>query len=87
MAHVSRDKDKGKSSIMQTHGLAGTSPPPPPGAVEAGLETGIQAHLGRQLRAVYDEVAEQPVPDRFLKLLAELEERSAAAQQQPKGDA
>ncbi len=43
----------------------------------AGLGPELQAHIGRQLRAVYDEVAQQPVPDRFLKLLDELERKQA----------
>lgn len=46
----------------------------------AGVALGpeLQAHIGRQLRAVYDEVAQQPVPDRFLKLLDELERKQAS---------
>ncbi len=42
-----------------------------------GMEAELQAHIGRQLRAVYDEVAREPVPDRFLKLLEELERKQA----------
>lgn len=37
----------------------------------------VQSHIGRQLRAIYDGVVAQPVPDRFLELLNELERRSA----------
>ncbi|MFZ4531375.1 MAG: NepR family anti-sigma factor [Alsobacter sp.] len=37
----------------------------------------MQSHIGRQLRAIYDGVVAQPVPDRFLELLNELEQRSA----------
>ena len=33
----------------------------------------VQAYIGRQLRAVYDDVAKQPVPDRFLDLMKKLE--------------
>ncbi len=40
-----------------------------------GLESDLQAHIGRQLRAVYDEVVNEPVPDRFLKLLQELDRK------------
>jgi len=85
ISDVSRDKAKDKSSNMETYGLAGTASPPPPGALEAGLESGIQAHIGRQLRNIYDEVANEPVPDRFVKLLAALEAR--AAEEKPKGGA
>ncbi len=82
VTHVARDKDK--RHIMETQGVAGAPPARPPGAVEAGLEREVQTHLGRQLRALYDEVASQPVPDRFLKLLEQLEEKEA---KQSKGDA
>lgn len=75
--HVSRDKDK--RNRMEFHGLAGASPTRAPAAVEAGLESDVQAHLGRQLRALYDEVAGQPVPDRFRKLLDQLEQMEAKA--------
>jgi Anti-sigma factor NepR len=35
----------------------------------------IQNHLGQRLRATYDELVNQPVPDKFLQLLEELERR------------
>ncbi|HEY7747373.1 MAG TPA: NepR family anti-sigma factor [Aestuariivirgaceae bacterium] len=38
------------------------------------LDPNIQAHIGRKLRAVYDEVATAPIPDRIVDLLAKLEE-------------
>jgi hypothetical protein len=41
------------------------------------LEPELQAHIGRQLRAVYDEVVNEPVPDRFVRLLEELEREQA----------
>jgi hypothetical protein len=36
----------------------------------------VQAHLGRQLRAVFEDMAKQPVPDRFLELLNALERKT-----------
>lgn len=39
------------------------------------LDTDVQAHIGRQLRAGYVDILNQPVPDRFLELLAELDTR------------
>ena len=36
----------------------------------------LQAHIGRQLRAMYDTVVNQPVPDRFLELLNKLDEKT-----------
>ncbi|MCW3477146.1 NepR family anti-sigma factor [Limobrevibacterium gyesilva] len=46
----------------------------PQGAV---LDSSLQAHIGRQLRALYAEIADQPVPDRFVKLLDELERKKS----------
>ena len=40
---------------------------------EGGLTPSLQAHIGRHLRAVYDEVAREPIPDRLLQLLKDLE--------------
>ncbi len=39
------------------------------------FDTDIQSHIGRQLRALYDSVVSQPVPDRFHELLSQLEAR------------
>ncbi|MFD0987531.1 NepR family anti-sigma factor [Methyloligella solikamskensis] len=41
---------------------------------QSGLSSDLQAHIGRQLRASFDEVAREPIPDRFLQLLKDLEE-------------
>jgi len=53
---------------------AGGAEVPETGAM---LEPDLQAHIGRQLRAVYDGVVNEPVPDRFLRLLEELERKKA----------
>ena len=39
------------------------------------LDRSLQAQLGRQLRAIFSDVAQEPVPDRFVKLLEALETR------------
>ena len=39
------------------------------------LDRSLQAQLGRQLRAIFSDVAQEPVPDRFIKLLEALEDR------------
>jgi hypothetical protein len=39
------------------------------------LDSDVQAHIGRQLRAGYVDILNQPVPDRFLELLAELDQK------------
>jgi hypothetical protein len=42
------------------------------------IETKLQAHIGRQLRQLYDQIVSEPVPDRFKELLDQLEQREAA---------
>ena len=41
------------------------------------LEADLQAHIGRQLRAVYDEVVSEGVPERFVRLLEELARKNS----------
>lgn len=36
----------------------------------------VQDHIGQELRAMYDEVLQQPIPDRFLDLLKALDEKA-----------
>jgi hypothetical protein len=49
----------------------------PAGEKEASLGREIQAKIGQQLRAVYDDVVNQGVPDRFAELLKQLEQSGA----------
>lgn len=53
--------------------------PPRPSDVHNGprgmLDRSLQAQLGRQLRAIFSDVAQEPVPERFIKLLEALESR------------
>ena len=37
------------------------------------LDRNVQARIGDNLRAMYDELLQQPVPDRFKDLLGQLE--------------
>jgi hypothetical protein len=37
------------------------------------LDEDIQRHIGRHLRAMFERVAAEPVPDRFVTLLEQLE--------------
>lgn len=39
----------------------------------------IADHISRQLKAVYDDMLDQPVPDRFLELLRALEDKKDAS--------
>jgi hypothetical protein len=49
-----------------------------PGA-DATLDPKLQDQIGRQLRAAFEEVVNQPVPDRFRQLLEELERKQGGA--------
>jgi hypothetical protein len=40
------------------------------------LDRAIQARIGDQLRAMYTELLEQPVPDRFRELLDKLDQET-----------
>jgi hypothetical protein len=52
---------------------AQTSKKSAPGA-KGGLNAEIQARIGHQLRAMYDDVVRQGVPDRFADLIKKLDE-------------
>ena len=39
------------------------------------VQRDLKDYIGRQLRALYDEVANQPVPDRFKELLDRLDQK------------
>jgi anti-sigma factor NepR-like protein len=46
-----------------------------PGAdSDQGLSPALQAHIGRHVRAAFDEVAQEPVPDHLLRLLKDLDQ-------------
>jgi hypothetical protein len=47
-------------------------------AKPTGLTTEIQARIGHQLRAMYDEVVRQGVPDRFASLIRKLDDPGVA---------
>lgn len=51
--------------------LSDRLPDPPPG--EPSLNRAIQSRIGDHLRAMYDDLMQQPVPDRFAELLSRLE--------------
>lgn len=65
-----------QNNTTPTRGAKDTAPagtrrrPPKTGA---SVQMQVQDHIGRQLRAVYDDLLSQPVPDRFLELLDQLD--------------
>lgn len=39
----------------------------------APFDPGVQAHIGRQLKAMFDEVVHEPMPDNLVRLLDALQ--------------
>jgi hypothetical protein len=72
LAHSKKDRER-------AGGRAGGMDPPRPSdlynAPRGMLDRSLQAQLGRQLRAIFADVAQEPVPERFIKLLEALEAR------------
>jgi hypothetical protein len=63
-----KPSNAGKTMTQATQTRAGASL-----STGEGLSPNLQAHIGRHLRAVFDEVAREPIPDRLLQLLKDLE--------------
>jgi len=61
------------------------SPPGKPGK-PGGLNAEIQSRIGHQLRAMYDDVVRQGVPDRFAELIRKLDVPEPSPQVGDAGD-
>ncbi len=72
-----RESKEGESANLRTKARS-EDQPAGPAPTSARLLSGadVHAYIGRQLRAVYDDVAKQPVPDRFLDLIKQLDART-----------
>ncbi|ODR98906.1 hypothetical protein AUC68_06960 [Methyloceanibacter methanicus] len=68
-AHRRMAVDASKSTEQQDGGTAG-----PAGKTEATMSPALQAHIGRQVRAMFDSVADEPVPEHLLRLLKDLDD-------------
>jgi hypothetical protein len=53
---------------------------------QGGLNAEIQSRIGHQLRAMYDDVVRQGVPDRFAELIRKLDAPEGNAQLGSTGD-
>jgi hypothetical protein len=53
---------------------------------QGGLNAEIQSRIGHQLRAMYDDVVRQGVPDRFAELIRKLDGPEAAVAQTTQAD-
>jgi hypothetical protein len=76
MSEREQPKPEDSKELPVQPDLATAIPPPPP-VGDVALEPELQAFIGRQLQAAYDEVLNEPVPDRFLALLQQLEHDKA----------
>jgi len=54
--------------------VVGGSPTPQ----NISLDGDVEAHIGGRLRAMYDSVLREPVPDRFMDLLRQLDTKMSA---------
>lgn len=50
----------------------------------SGADKDIHARIGTRLKAYYDDILVQPVPDRFENLLRQLDEQGASPREQEK---
>jgi hypothetical protein len=50
---------------------------------QGGLNAEIQSRIGHQLRAMYDDVVRQGVPDRFAELIKKLDDPESSPQGDP----
>jgi hypothetical protein len=60
-----RTRKPGASPSMQSDAMSQKN--------ASGLNREIQAKIGQQLRAIYDDVVQEGVPDRFAQLLKQLD--------------
>ena len=56
------------------------------GKKQGGLNAEIQSRIGHQLRAMYDDVVRQGVPDRFVELIRKLDVAEPDTQIEQAGD-
>ena len=63
--------------------LTKSGPPDDPEPNNAALDPRAVDALGRALRAHYDDLVHSPLPDKFIELLARLEEKEWLTQTQP----
>jgi hypothetical protein len=53
---------------------------------DAGLNRQIQDRIGQQLRAMYNDMVAQAIPDRFTELLKKLDEHAEVKDQAPQAE-
>ena len=69
-----KDRDDEERNLHTTHADRSSGSVP---------ELGPNSAIGRRLKAYYDDVASEPVPDRFLSLLDALDLAESASKKEP----
>jgi hypothetical protein len=64
-----------KNGAQKTSQMRAVAPSHQENAPQPGIQPQIQDHIGRQLRAIYEDLLSQPVPDRFAELLEKLDQK------------
>lgn len=74
------EDDKDKAQRRMSVDASKSTQQPDDGIVEpaaqpdASMSPALQAHIGRQVRAMFNSVAEEPVPEHLLRLLKDLDD-------------
>jgi hypothetical protein len=71
--HEQAEQKVEADAIGVTPDAPGAGQNPADRRASARLKPQVQDHIGRQLRAVYDDVLKQPLPDRFRELMEKLD--------------
>ncbi|GGK50324.1 NepR family anti-sigma factor [Salinarimonas ramus] len=64
------------TGVYELGARAGHEDAPARDTADPRLDRATQARIGDQLRAMYSELLDQPVPDRFVELLAKMDDES-----------
>jgi hypothetical protein len=67
---MKKEKEKGRPMDVGSRGRTGDT------RKKRSMDGSVERAIGSRLRAYYDEVAREPVPDRFVELLQKLDEDS-----------
>jgi hypothetical protein len=65
---MKKEKEKGRSMNIASRGRTDST------GKARGSDSSVERAIGSRLRAYYDEVAREPVPDRFVNLLKRLDD-------------
>ena len=67
---MKKEREKGRPMTISSRGRADNS------GKTRGVDISVERAIGNRLRAFYDEVAREPVPDRFVDLLNRLDKET-----------